>query len=366
MDGRFTIFHFPCSIFLSPRNYLRPVHAFRHLLWPIALLYGAGVSLRNLLFDVGLLRSRSFHVPLIAVGNLEMGGTGKSPLVLHICEHLMEMGLHVAMLSRGYGRGTRGFILADAQVTAMEAGDEPMQAKLRFPNLTVAVCESRADGIEKLLAMEDAPQVIVLDDAFQHRWVRPDLSILVTPSAEPYWLNHLFSVGTLREWASGAKRAAALVMTGAEVSESHVPFDGPVFRARPDHLKPLAIFGSSPELKDGDRVLLFSGIARPERFRHTAELSFTVLAHHTHPDHHVYSEKDLLGLRDAFHSFDAPPSAILITEKDAARLHNGPFLSILKDLPVFMLPIRLDWHGEDERQFNQLIEQHVASNKRDR
>jgi len=341
------------------------VYTFRHLLWPVALLYGAGVLLRNLLFDVRLLCSRGFHVPVIAVGNLEMGGTGKSPLVLHICALLMEKGLHVAMLSRGYGRGTRGFILADAQVTAMEVGDEPMQAKLRFPNLMVAVCESRVDGIKKLLSMIDAPQVIVLDDAFQHRWVSPDLSILVTPSKEPYWQNHLFPVGTLREWASGAKRADVLVMMGMEASEPNIPFDGPVFRARTSQVKPIALTGVPAELKDGDRVVLFSGIARSERFQHIAEQAFRILAHQAHPDHHVFSEKDLLGLRDAFHSFDPPPNAILITEKDTARLHNGPLLSMLKDLPVFMLPIRLDWHGEDERQFNQLIEQHAASHKRD-
>lgn len=357
------IFHFLYSIFHFARNYLRPVLALQHLLWPCALLYGATVSFRNLLFDLGLLRSRKFGVPVIAVGNVEMGGTGKSPLVLHICEHLMKKDLRVAMLSRGYRRKTRGFILADSRMTASEVGDEPMQAKLRFPNLTVAVCESRADGIEKLLSLKDVPQVIVLDDALQHRWVKPSLSVLVTPSAAPFWKNQLFPVGTLREWKSGAKRADALLLAGMKEAESNVPFDGMLFRANPLQEEPIALFGATVELKDGDEVLLFSGIARPHRFRQTAEHTFRVLSHLSHPDHHLFSEKDLLGLRDAFHSFDPPPKAIIITEKDAARLHNGPFLSILKDLPMFILPIRLHWYDEDERNFNQLIEKYAKSNK---
>lgn len=342
------------------------MYAFRHLLWPIALIYGAVLSVRNLLFDIGLLRSRKFDVPVIAVGNLEMGGTGKSPLVLHICGHLLRKGLRVAMLSRGHGRSTRGFLLVDENGTATVVGDEPMQAKLRFPDLTVAVCESRVDGIGKLLSFKNAPQVIVLDDAFQHRWVRPGLTILVTPADRPFWQNHLFPVGTLREWASGADRADALVLTGKEAAANNMAFDGRTFRLRASCTEPIAMFGTSLQLNGGDRVLLLSGIARPERFRHTAQQSFKVLAHHTHSDHHVFTEKDLLGLRDAFHSFDPSPKAILITEKDAARLHNGPFTSLIKDLPVLILPIHLEWNGDDEQHFNQLIAQHAESNKRDR
>jgi len=362
----FPNFDFQTYIFHLSGNYLRPVYVFRHLLWPIALLYGAGVAIRNLLFDIGLLRSRTFDVPVIAVGNLEMGGTGKSPLVLHICGHLLGKGLRVAMLSRGYGRSTGGFLIVDEKRTAAEVGDEPLQAKLRFPEMTVAVCESRLEGIQKLLSRKDTPLVIVLDDAFQHRWVKPSLNILVTPSAQPFWKNQLFPVGTLREWASGAKRADVLVMIGKEEAASSVGFDGAMFRTRSSSSEPRAMFDKPHQLNDGDSVLLLSGIARPERFRQTAELSYNILAHQIHADHHVFSEKDLLGLRDAFHSFDPPPKAILTTEKDAARLHNAPFRSIIKDLPVFILPILLEWNGADEQNFNQLIDQHAASNKRDR
>lgn len=341
------------------------MHAFRHLLWPIALIYGAGVAFRNFLFDVGLLHSRTFDVPVIAVGNLEMGGTGKSPLVLQICGHLLGKGLRVAMLSRGYGRGTSGFLIVDENRTATEVGDEPLQAKLRLPEMAVAVCESRVDGIQKLLCLKDAPQVIVLDDAFQHRWVRPSLNILVTPSEQPFWENQLFPVGTLREWASGAKRSDVLVLTGIEETPVNVPIGKPVFTIESLRIEVKPMFRSRVSLRTGDRVLLLSGIARPERFRQIVEQSFTVLIHFVLSDHHFFTEDDLLALHEAFHSFDPPPKAILTTEKDAARLHNGPFTSIIKDLPVFILPIHLKWKGDDEQTFNQLIEQHAASNKRD-
>lgn len=318
------------------------------------------------MFDAGLLRSHSFDVPIISVGNLEMGGTGKSPLVLQICEVLLGKGLRVALLSRGYGRTSRGFYLVDEKGTATDFGDEPMQARLRFPNLMVAVCESRVEGIRKLLAEGNAPQVIVMDDAFQHRWVKPTLSILTSPAIAPYWKNALFPVGSLREWASGAKRADVLILTGQGNGDEAAPFHGPVFRVKALRGEVEPMFGDPAGLNKGDRVVLLSGIARQERFQQMAEQVFTVLAHLSHPDHHFFTEKDIIALRDAFHSFDPPPNAVLTTEKDAARLHNGPFNSKLKELPIFRLPIHLSWEDEDGSTFNQLIEQYAGADSTDR
>lgn len=333
----------------------------RHLLWPVAWLYGAAVALRNLMFDIGLLRSTSFDLPVISVGNLEMGGTGKSPLVLHVCQVLLEQGMSVALLSRGYGRSSRGFLVVDEKGTASDLGDEPMQAKLRFPDLTVAVCESRAEGVRRLLSAQNAPEVIVLDDAFQHRWVMPSLSLLITPGAEPFWHNSLFPVGSLREWASGAQRADALVLAGR--CDGIVPFSGPVFRLGAHRSEPQPFINSQEPLKHGDRVLLMSGIARPWRFRESAAQVFQVLEHQAHPDHHRFTKHDIIALRDAFHSFDPPPSAVVITEKDAARLHNGPFIPMLEGMPVFTLRIFLEWEDNDETEFNQLILKHAGADK---
>lgn len=343
------------------RAYLRPVQVPRHLLWPVAWLYGAAVGLRNLMFDIGLLRSTSFTVPVISVGNLEMGGTGKSPLVLHVCQVLLEQGMSVALLSRGYGRSSRGFLTVDEKGTASDFGDEPMQAKLRFPDLTVAVCESRVEGIGRLFGSNMPPQVIVMDDAFQHRWVRPSLNLLITPGAEPFWHNSLFPVGSLREWASGSQRADALILAGR--CDGAVPFSGPVFRLGALRSEPQPFIHFQGPLQHGDLVLLMSGIARPWRFRESAEQVFRVLEHQAHPDHHQFTERDIIALRDAFHSFDPPPSAVVITEKDAARLHNGPFIPILEGIPVFILRIFLKWEDNDETEFNQLILKHAGTDK---
>jgi len=339
------------------------VQILRHLLWPIALAYGAVVWLRNRLFDIGLLHAQRFDVPIISVGNLEMGGTGKSPLVLELCAMLRREGLEVALLSRGYGRRSSGFHLVNGAGTAAEFGDEPMQAKLRIPDLTVAVCESRGEGIRRLMSADRPPQVIVLDDAFQHRWVRPSLSILITSGAEPFWRNSLFPVGSLREWASGAERADALVIAGS--NSDAVPFGGPVFRIAALRSEPRPFHGCLAPLGKGDRVVLLSGIARPSRFRETAGQAFSVVAHHVHPDHHFFTEKDMIALRDAFHSFDPPAKAVLITDKDAARLHNGSLISVLNGIPVFSLRIFMDWEDDnDEAELNQLILRHARTDKR--
>lgn len=326
----------------------------------MALFYGAVVWLRNVLFDEGVLRSLEFDVPIISVGNLEMGGTGKSPLALHICRHLSEQGLHVAMLSRGYGRTSKGFRSVEVTSLASEVGDEPLQAKLQLPHIMVAVCENRATGIRQLMAGELPPQVIVLDDAFQHRWVRPRLSILTTPAAQPFWENHLFPVGNLREWVSGAMRAQLLVLTGNGNGHNTGNFQGPIFRVRSvaDGSQPL--FGEGA-LSEGDRVLLLSGIASPERFRETAAQLYQVVGHRILPDHHVFAERDILALREAFHSFDPPPQAVLITQKDAARLRSRNQDPLLIGMPIFILPVRLEWEKGSDKEFNRIIDHHAGA-----
>ncbi len=326
----------------------------------MALFYGAAVWLRNVLFDAGVLRSLEFDVPIISVGNLEMGGTGKSPLVLHICRHLSEQGLSVAMLSRGYGRTTKGFRSVEVTSLASEVGDEPLQAKLQLPHIMVAVCENRATGIRQLMAGELPPQVIVLDDAFQHRWVRPRLSILTTPAARPFWHNYLFPVGNLREWVSGATRAQLLVLTGNGNGHETGNFEGRIFRVRSvaDGSQPL--FGEGA-LSEGDRVFLLSGIASPERFRETAAQLYQVVGHRILPDHHVFTERDILALREAFHSFDPPPQAVLITQKDAARLRNRNQDPLLIGIPIFILPVRLEWEKGADKEFNRIIDHHAGA-----
>jgi tetraacyldisaccharide 4'-kinase len=329
------------------------------------LAYGAVLRLRNAFFDLGIFRSMSFPIPIISVGNLEVGGTGKSPLSLHICNLLLVKGFRVALLSRGHGRSSSGFIIVEVESDAHLVGDEPLQAKLRYPELQVAVCEDRREGIRELLRRNDPPSVILLDDAFQHRWVKPTLSIITSPSSRPFWKNFLLPVGSLREPASGSKRADILVLTGDGNEIKDVCFAGGVFRCSVISGLPVHFSGKIIPLHFGDSVVLLSGIANAERFVASAKQHFSLLAEQCHSDHHRFTANDILRLRERFHSFAPAAKAILITEKDAARLRNNAHLALLNDIPVYYLPIGLKWNDNGEKRFENLILDHVDANKRD-
>lgn len=329
---------------------------YQHLLWPFAVLYGLGVWFRNRLFDLGIFPSKQFDIPIICVGNLEAGGTGKSPVVLHILKLLSENGLNVAMLSRGYGRKTKGFRLVSESDSVADVGDEPLQAKLRFPNLTIAVCEDRVKGIEQLLASEDRPDVIVMDDGFQHRWVKSSFSLLVTRSGFPFWRNHLLPVGTLREAKSEKRRAGALVVVGEDSVE--IPFQGKSFKAKIDAGSLIQISGDELDLSKVESVVLLSGIANSHRFDHIAKRKFGVLEHVNFGDHHNYTVSDIQLLSKKLDSFGAAANAVVTTEKDAARLKNSPLLNELGQMPVFYLPIEISFDANDRQGFDQMILEH--------
>ncbi|MCB9191938.1 MAG: tetraacyldisaccharide 4'-kinase [Flavobacteriales bacterium] len=329
---------------------------YRHLLWPFAVLYGLGVWFRNRLFDLGILPSKQFDVPVICVGNLEAGGTGKSPVVLYILQLLSENGLSVAMLSRGYGRKTKGFRLVSETDLVTDVGDEPLQAKLRFPNLTVAVCEDRVKGIEQLLSLESRPDVMVMDDGFQHRWVKPSFSLLVTRGGFPFWKNHLLPVGALREAKTEKNRADALVVIGEDSVE--IPFQGKSFQAKIEFSDVIQISGDEMDASELDSVVLISGIANSLRFEQLAKQKLSVLEHVKFSDHHNYTALDLQSLRKKLDSFGATAQAVVTTEKDAARLKNSSLLNELGQTPVFYLPIDISFDANDKQKFDHMILEH--------
>lgn len=329
---------------------------YRHLLWPFAVLYGSGVWIRNRLFDLGVLPAKQFDVPVICVGNLEAGGTGKSPVVLSILKQLSENGLNVAMLSRGYGRLTKGFREVSGSDSVTDVGDEPLQAKLRFPNLTIAVCEDRVEGVEQLLASENRLDVIVMDDGFQHRWIKPSFSVLVTQSGFPFWKNHLLPVGTLREAKSEKGRADALVVVGNESNEAD--FSGASFRAKIEVNSLVQVSGKAVDASEIDSVVLISGIANSHRFEIIAKQNMSVLEHVKFGDHHNYTAVELKSLRKKLDSFGAAAQAVVTTEKDAARLKNSSLLNELGQTPVFYLPIDISFEGDEAKRFDQMILEH--------
>jgi len=330
---------------------------YRHLLWPIAALYGLGVWIRNRIFDFGIFHSRQFDVPVICVGNLETGGTGKSPLVHYIVELLFQNGRNVAVLSRGYGRASKGFQLVEEGNSALEVGDEPLQLKRRLRNVTVAVCENRVLGMENLLKSDRKPDVIVMDDGFQHRWVKPSLSILVTPSRQPFWKNYLLPVGTLREAKTESKRADILVVSGSDGrQDSSLNFRGKIFNSSTVSCELVQFSGEKMNVSEIQEVVLFSGIANEQRVEESVSQGYTVRKHLKFADHHNYTLKDLFPLRK-LDSFGASVNAVITTEKDAARLAGSVILEELKNVPMFYLPIRIEFGGLTS-EFNKIILEH--------
>ena len=331
------------------------MHYFKWLLFPIALLYGTVVWLRNKCFDWGLLSSETYDVPLISVGNLSMGGTGKSPHVEYLIR-LLSPKYRLATLSRGYKRKSKGFVLANENTQVMDLGDEPFQFHQKFPKLTVAVDANRREGISNLRALQASPEVIILDDAFQHRYVKPGLSILLTPYDDLYSDDFMVPVGRLREWAAGVSRADIVVVTKCSdrtsISEkedirkrlklrhqqlffSKLQYDDYVY-GRDKRL-------SRNEIAGVDKILL-AGIANPAPFFRTLQKATDEVV--VYPDHHAFTEKDVQLLTQR-----AKGRPIVTTEKDFVRL--SPLWDF--DRPLYYLPIQIEILFDEGALFDDLV-----------
>ena len=339
------------------------------ILTPLSWLYGMGVAIRNSLFDCGMLKSRSFDIPVIAVGNLAVGGTGKTPHVEHIVR-LLGCSHHVAVLSRGYKRHTKGFVRASETSTANDIGDEPKQIKDKFPDITVAVDEDRCHGIDQLTSGDanSTPEVIVLDDAFQHRYVKPKLNIALVEYDRAKG-DRLMPVGRLREPMRNIRRADVVVVTKCpghatsrerqDIKEA-LPLDESqrlFFSTMAyDHLQVVFKTGidSHHDIKPDEHVLLVTGIANPvllikEVRRHTPHVT-----HLSYGDHHSFSEKDITDINKAFDSLPLP-RIIVTTEKDAARLKSEGLLSDNVRMNLYVQPIKVKFLEEGEKEFNQIV-----------
>ncbi len=350
----------------------------RLLLLPVGVIYGLVTWLRNKAFDLGFYPSQAFDIPIIGVGNLSMGGTGKTPHVEYLIR-LLSQEYRVATLSRGYRRKTKGFLIADQQSNAETLGDEPFQYYRKYPGITVAVSEQRKEGIEKLLAMDPRPEVILLDDAFQHRWVKPGLSVLLTDYHKPFTKDYIFPVGKLREFRWGYSRADILVVTKTPKIFSPITrrtYEEDI-RPLPKHslyfsfLKydtPLPLFpeNTEPCKESYTSVLMVTGIANPDPLEiHLKESGFfRELEKIIYPDHHLYSEKDVSHISKTFHNIVTRNKVMITTEKDAMRLIDPSLSVFLKDIPVYYFPIEVDFHQSDKPLFDQQILDHVRENKR--
>jgi tetraacyldisaccharide 4'-kinase len=338
----------------------------RILLYPFALLYALITDIRNLMYDKGYLSSQSFDIPTINVGNLSVGGTGKTPQIEYLIR-LLKDDYKLAVISRGYKRHSKGFVLADQSATPQSIGDEPYQIHQKFNDITVAVDEKRARAIRKVLD-NFSPDVILLDDAFQHRSVKAGLNILLTPFYNPFFNDYVLPAGNLRERRQNAKRADLVIVTKSpeliEVSKKNKITSqinrytkAPVFFSSIAYSPFVLNEKDQKTLKDlkDYGILLVTGIANPKpllTYLSEKNLNFESLKF---GDHHYFSAADIKGIMQKFDSLKASKKIILTTEKDYVRLKPH----IQEDL--FYLPIQTKI--KDRELFNQKILDYVRNYK---
>lgn len=348
-------------------------------LLPLSWLYGIGVRLRNELFELGILKSKSYNIPVISVGNITVGGTGKTPHTEYLI-HLLSPKYKVAVLSRGYKRQSEGFVIAQPDTPMYMIGDEPYQMKQKFPDIHVAVDKNRRRGIEQLCNKQIAPdtEVILLDDAFQHRYVKPGMNILLVDYHRIICDDRLLPAGRLREPVSGKERANIVIVT--KCPKDMKPIDYRVV-SNNLQLRPFqklffstlkygqlsALFHSEKReltmLKKEEYVLLLTGIASPEQMRMDIEKYCDNITPLAFEDHHYFSAKDTEFINKTFEGLPSP-KIIITTEKDATRLKHLDGLSKEVKEALYTLPIEVEILQNKQKVFNENIISYVHKNPR--
>ncbi len=334
------------------------------MLFPIALLYGWITSFRNYLYDSKVLKSVRFDFPVIGVGNLTAGGTGKTPHIEYLIT-ILQYTYKVATLSRGYGRKSHGFQLAEHNTSALQIGDEPRQFKLKFPDTIVAVGEDRVLSIPKILHHHPDTDVILLDDAFQHRSIRAGLSILLTEYSNRFTKDDLMPVGWLREAKSNYHRADIIIVTKCplhisdaerrEILAEIKPFSYQRVYCSAIQYAPLYSFNDSAfkiELNKEVDVLLVCGIARHEELKSYLESKARNVFVRDFRDHHHFDEYDLDSIRETFTNMGDVNKIIVTTEKDAARLEEHRLWFLQNKIEIFVQPIMVQFLNEDGEKFS--------------
>ncbi len=356
----------------------------RDWLLPLSWIYGCLVRLRNFCFDVGILKSHSFSVPIIAVGNITVGGTGKTPHVEYLIK-LLKGRSKIAVLSRGYKRKSKGFIVADKDSTVRDIGDEPFQMKRKYPDTIVAVDKKRVHGIKILTEQNRSLDVILLDDAFQHRYVKPGINILLVDYHRLIIYDKLLPAGRLREPLSGKNRADIVIVTKCPTTLR--PMDFRVITKAMDLFPYQHLYFTTLQyeclrhinnnstrtfasLKPDEHVLLLTGIASPQQIvedlgtlipeGETLSKRLTSMAF---PDHHDFKKKDVLRINETFAAMPSP-KCIITTEKDAARLSCIEGLSDEVCQHLYSLPVNVKFMLEQEESFNENIIGYVRKNSR--
>ncbi len=354
-----------------------------YVLWPLTMWYAVGVAVRNFFYALGIKKQEAPHITTIGVGNLSTGGTGKTPMVEYLLRLLADK-YPSAMLSRGYKRGSKGFQADDGSHDAFLLGDEPAMIASKFPQVRVAVCEKRIEGVRRLLDVPEAPdnseeaeatevpikpQLIILDDVYQHRRIKPSINILLTEFRHPYFRDRILPYGNLREFRSGRNRASIVIVTKCPANLNPVDRHNIIADLRLQNYQkvffsylkygPLVDLDGNPanlDLRRMDCVLALTGIAHPEPMVEELHRSCRV-QHLGFADHHNYTKRDIATIRSAFEAIKGERKIIITTEKDAMRLRG-----LTGDLPVYVLPIEVAFHKEKDLDFDQVIESSVKEN----
>ncbi len=357
------------------------------VLRPISWVYGAAAATRNQLFKWGVLKQQTFNVPIIVVGNIAIGGTGKTPHTEYVVD-IMRHKYKVAVVSRGYKRSTSGFVLASRRSSPLDIGDEPYQIYHKFNGqVPVAVCENRVKGIEKLLSINPEINLIVLDDAFQHRYVKPTVSIVLTEFKRPAFKDNLLPLGRLREPFSAIYRADMVIVT--KCPSDIRPLDYRLFKENLQLIAFQKLYFSSyaygeltpvfpddvnlaelPRMKwltENDSILALAGIAHPRPFakwlrRHKAKVKLR-----SFPDHHNFQRRDLDTIHELYdHLQGSGRKLIVTTEKDAVRLANNPYYPPELKSVTYYIPIRVrmdQWHSQSfAYDLDKMITQAINAN----
>lgn len=327
-----------------------------------------------MLYTTGLLKSNSFSIPVINVGNLSVGGSGKTPHVEYLLSFLKAY-IQVATLSRGYKRKTKGFLFVGTNASAQQVGDEPLMFKRKNPDITVAVSESRTIGIPMILQYRPETQAVIMDDAFQHLSVKPGLNILVTEFSKPFFKDFLLPMGRLREWRAASERADIIMVSKCpdqisdEEKTAFIKAMSPekyqkIYFSKYEYGHPYYIYnpGQRIQLDESISIVLLCAIANTDYLLEYLEPRVDQYKLLQFEDHHDFSERDISQVKKYYDTFDSTKKIIVTTEKDAMRLDIHRRYILENKLPIFVLPVRVKLLGE-ELEFQDLIKQFLLNFK---
>jgi tetraacyldisaccharide 4'-kinase len=353
---------------------------FGFILFPLSLLYGITVAIRNHLFNSRVLKQGEFDLPIISIGNITAGGTGKTPHVEYLVKLLHEK-FKVAVLSRGYRRKTKEFIIASSKSSVSEIGDEPKQVKQKYNDLKVAVSRKRVDGVKNLLAKYPDLDTIILDDAYQHRYINPGLSILLVDYTNPVFSDYLLPYGNLRESTRELRRAQIVIVT--KTPENIKPIEKKIFSEELSlypyqylyfttfsYNEPQPVFKKSNHditfdliKKNHVPILAVTGIANAKPLlAHLRKYSKKIQEFHF-PDHHNYTKNDLEKIRARYQKIPGKEKIIITTEKDAVRFREMKNIDDIIMDSMYFIPIEVKFLENGSKQFNKDILNYVEKNK---